>query len=232
MPESLDLRRYVTCPLSSADLLRLETSTGKAIPPGVRAFLSQVGFPQNVVPAIFQDENAFVGAQQYAQKSTFVFAEPGESLLGETPDGVIVEIDAPEERVAFSRFGDFLKEYASDPRDEPDEICWAIQLSFSTSSEHAVRESLADLLRATFASQWVREGISSAGVTTYSAQAHTPGCPPLTRLEYGGWKTPILFLYQRVSRPQFVAFKGYIRCWHQSELGFGLVNYGLLPRDL
>src|SRR5436190_22603485 len=131
MVNGLDLRQFVVCPLSEGDLVRLEAAAQRPLTPGVRRFLEVAGFPQNVVPAMFQDESAFVGAQQRVSHDAFVFAEPGESLLAERHDGVIVEIDGLNERVAFDTFDDLLAEFVSEP-DDPSTLCWAIQLSFST----------------------------------------------------------------------------------------------------
>src|SRR5687768_963866 len=103
MLDRLNFEKLVTCPLSDADIESLQSAAaGRKVTPGVRAFLARAGFPQNIVPAMFQDEAAFAAARQYAPGDAFVFAEPAEVFLAETPEGTIVEIDGSAHRVVFS----------------------------------------------------------------------------------------------------------------------------------
>lgn len=227
----IDLTGYVTCPLSPSDLLRLETAVQRALPPGIKSFLESCGFPQNVAPAVFQDEAAFIRAQDTRLGHAFTFAESDELLFAETVNGVVIEIDGSKERSAFPSFAEFLRAFTSKP-DDGRELCWAVQLSFSTAAELEVRNLVERLLPISFSHAWEELGVSAAGVKSSQAVSTTPGGAPLKRLEYAGWPSPMFFLDQRVDKTELRSFKEAVRACEASSLGFTLINYGVLPRDI
>jgi hypothetical protein len=231
MLDDVDLSRFITCPLRDDELQDLERAAAQPIPSGFRHFLSKVGFPQNLVPSAFQDERAILEAQVYGRNVGFVFAEPGEVVLAETPSGAIVEIDGDRQRLAHGSFDDFVVSEMRDPT-EPALLCWAVQLCFATDAESGVRATLQELLGVTFADRWQQQSLSSAGVTSECALPVNGRGARLKRLSYPGWSTPMFFLNQSVAPPSMSEFKSYVRGWSASPLGFKLVNYGILPKEI
>jgi hypothetical protein len=229
--ETIDLSQYVTCPLSEGEVQFLEAKMQKPIPLGFRGFLLKVGVPQNLVPHMIQDEDALVFNQRYHDAHGIVFAEPAESFLVETASGEIIELAYEESRAAYASFEDFLEDNISPPHD-PSEMGWAVQLSFATSDEARVLQTLEDHLGTVYEGTWERLDISPAGVTSFQMACLAPAHPHLKRLEYSGWTTPIYFLDQRVSPPQIADLKTPIAAWRSLDLGFKLVNYGIMPMEL
>lgn len=228
--ETIDLSQYVTCPLSESEVRFLETAMQRSIPAGFRGFLREVGVPQNLVPQMIQDEYALVFNQRYNDSDGLVFAEPAESLLVETTSGEIVELAYDERRTVYASFGEFLQDNISLPHD-PSEMCWAVQLSFATKDEVRVMQTLEDHLGAVFEGSWEKLDTSPAGVTSFKMACSAPEHPHLKRLEYSAWNTPQYFLNQRVSPPRIADFKGSIAALSSANLGFKLVNYGIMPMD-
>ena len=230
MLEGLNLKHYVTCPLSPDEVERLEHEAGGPIPSGFRTFLLSVGIPQSLIATIIHDEQSMIAHQKRRESDGFVFAEPGEGLLLETSDGTVLEYVYGEHRIAYDNFRDFLRDNLEDPHD-PDQFCWAVQLSFTTHDEQRVRQSLRDRLGLSFDQPWEKVDISPAGVTSYRTTCSSPARDTLKRLEYPAWDSPMLFLDQRLSPPEIRAFKDHLGTWSASNLGFKLINYGILPKD-
>jgi hypothetical protein len=229
--ETVNLAEYVTCPLSEDEVGVLEAEMGRLIPAGFRSFLLQVGIPQSLVSEIIHDEGALVRKQRSWKSDGFVFAEPGEGVLVETARGEVIEASYGESRVAFRSFDAFLADSIAQPHD-PNELCWAVQLSFATRDEQRVRETLQHHLGVQFDVPWERLKVSRAGVTSYRAACLSVDHRDLKRLEYPGWDSPIFFLDQRVPSARIRTLKSSLTAWRFSDLGFKLVNYGILPKDL
>jgi hypothetical protein len=176
-----------------------------------------------------QDESAIISGQSVSIDG-FVFAEPGESLLAETPEGPILEVDDEERRVVCASFEDYLAGAARPPPASSEESCWAVQLMFATQSEAGVRATLGELLGLRFTPNWTAERTSPAGVVTFKAPCANLSQPGFAKMEYPGWTTPIFVLNQSVEPSRMREFRRYFRTWSRGNIGFKLVNYGVLPR--
>ena len=226
----LNLDQYVTCPLNDYEVADIATKAGKPIPSGVSEFLRAVGMPQNVIPAFAQDEAELVDLQKY-EPNCFVFGIFGEDYLAESLTGEIVNVSADREGVIASDFAAFLSDYAVLPENKED-LCWSIQLSFKMGGDAEIRAILAEILGLNFEPGWRFRSRSPASVDVYATSAMCNPKMEFRRLEYSGWKTHMYFLNQNISVDSIHEFKQRLKLIGTRNVGFKLVNYGILPKHI
>jgi len=229
------LSRYVVTPLTDSEILELEAACQREIPTDVRSWLATVGAPQNLCRRLPEDEGEFVRMQQWVPGDLFAFSSDEEldAIFALDQQGNVYRKDYG--KVEPDLVGGTLEEYVLSNLDAPSPLAetkWHTQLSFKTEHEDQVLAELSRAFSLTELSGWEYRDTSPADVITHVIRCTSPHGPTkISRQEYRGWTTPIFYFNRQISIDDIRSHKSIFRHFDTLDIGFKLINYGLLAFD-
>lgn len=231
----INLAPYVTNPLTEEELGTLEELLDRSIPSVVREILTTIGFPQNVCYRLPEDEFELTRMQTDVHPDFFGFAhdEDEDLLLCDSAGNVFKHASRLDNyKVIGHSVAQFVKANIVEAETNV-ELAWHTQLSFHTNREDAVIAALGETFHLTSESGWQYSDTSPADVVTDVRHFEsTAGEKRLSRLSYHGWDEPIFFINFRFRPDEIKTAKARIKQLTEADVGFKLVNYGILPFNL
>jgi hypothetical protein len=230
------LSRYIVTPLTDTEVSELEVACGGAIPPAVREWLITVGAPQNVCRRLPEDESRFAQMQQRVPVGLFAFASDEEldAIFALDTKGHVQRLDYGKRDPVL--VPGTLTDYVLSNLDAPLPIAktkWHTQLSFTTAKEKEVIAELSRAFSLTGLVGWEYEDTFPAEVVTHSNRCTSPHGPTkISRLEFHGWSTPIYYFNYQVAIDDIRHLKATFRHFQDLDIGFKLINYGLLDFEV
>lgn len=224
------LAQYVVTPLTEAEIAEVEVACNKPIPQSIRDWLATVGAPQNVCYRLPHDASDFVDLQRGVPAELFAFSwdENSEVTYAVDRNGKVHLESRTRPELIPESLTEFVLMNLAGP--EPlDDVKWHTQLSFSTSKEQEVLEVLSRAFALSRLSGWEYQDTSPARVITHHNRCESPQGPTkISRQTYQGWPTPIYYLNRVISLDEIRKAKDAFRRFEELDLGFKLINYGLL----
>lgn len=226
------LARYIVTPLTESEISELEVACKREIPPAVRDWLATVGAPQNLCRRLPEDESGFVQMQQWVPDGLFAFAtdEDLDAIFALDPQGHVYRLDYGQPDPVL--IPGTLTDYVLSNLDVPLPIAetkWHTQLSFTTDKRNEVVAELSRAFSLTGLSGWEYHDTSPADVVTYVNRCASPrGLTQISCQEYHGWSTPIFYFNCQTPIDDIRSVKATFRYFETLDIGFKLINYGLL----
>jgi|SRR5450432_4171708 len=244
-------------PLSASEIQSLEKKLGLEAPPAVRAWLTAVGFFQDLTHFDDSDFNLFETPDEVIENRRFILHVLGQSgadlfPFGDDGAGNVIAVrrgsDGEDNLIfldhetrqatviaTFSQWLNLVMNHALERASKQSvPKLWCVQFSFKASDEKPIFKALAILADVKIPNhRWIQNAISPAGVKSAKLQFLFNGqMLTMSRMEYPAWSNPMFSFdyHEPVSMPldQSQIRKIDELFRARVELGYKFVDYGPL----
>ncbi|TWT31348.1 SMI1/KNR4 family protein [Blastopirellula retiformator] len=226
------LSQYIVTPLTLEEIDELESDCQRKLPEPIRQWLATVGAPQNVCYRLPENESRFITMQQWTPAGYFAFASDEDLdatfVLDDQANVYMLQLGSKKPEPVSGTFVEYVLANLA-PREPIEEIKWHTQLAFQTDEEDIVLRELSEAFSLTDLGGWQYQDTSPAEVITYTNSCVSPnGDVKISRQEYNGWDAPIYYFNREVDIAQIRRLKSIFRRFEKLNIGFKLIDYGLL----